>query len=164
MSSERMNPFHIAQQQFDTAAELLDLPDSIRHVLRVPQRELSVNFPVMMDNGEIQVFTGYRVQHNFARGPAKGGIRYSPDVTLDEVRALIGGFVLVGTLGFLLGLPSALSIDVLHNQDWVWGVALMVSTSTWVRSFIRRSNSASSCVTIIPPSPYPPRFFDGKKL
>src|SRR5215208_6439223 len=88
MTSERDNPFHIAQQQFDTAAELLDLPQDIREVLRVPQRELTVRFPVRMDDGTTKVYTGYRVQHNLGRGPTKGGIRYHPGVDIDEVRAL----------------------------------------------------------------------------
>jgi glutamate dehydrogenase (NAD(P)+) len=88
MTSAQLNPFRIAQQQFDTAAELLDLPQSIREILRVPQRELSVNFPVKMDDGSTKVYAGYRVQHNLARGPAKGGIRYHHAVALDEVRAL----------------------------------------------------------------------------
>src|SRR5262245_2568549 len=75
MTSERDNPFHIAQQQFDTAAELLDLPQDIREVLRVPQRELTVRFPVRLDDGTTKVYTGYRVQHSLGRGPTKGGIR-----------------------------------------------------------------------------------------
>ncbi|MFV9507837.1 MAG: Glu/Leu/Phe/Val family dehydrogenase [Oscillochloridaceae bacterium umkhey_bin13] len=86
--SDQNNPFRIAQQQFDTAAELLGLHENIRAVLRVPQRELTVNFPVKFDDGSTQVFTGYRVQHNLGRGPVKGGIRYHPAVDLDEVRAL----------------------------------------------------------------------------
>jgi glutamate dehydrogenase (NAD(P)+) len=88
MTSERENPFHIAQQQFDKAADLLDLPQGIREILRVPQRELTVNFPVKLDNGATKVYTGYRVQHNLGRGPVKGGIRYHPAVDIDEVRAL----------------------------------------------------------------------------
>jgi glutamate dehydrogenase (NAD(P)+) len=88
MTSERDNPFRIAQQQFDKAAELLDLPHDIRAILRVPQRELTVNFPVKLDSGATRVFTGYRVQHNLGRGPVKGGIRYHPQVDIDEVRAL----------------------------------------------------------------------------
>ncbi|MBS1967236.1 MAG: Glu/Leu/Phe/Val dehydrogenase, partial [Chloroflexi bacterium SZAS-1] len=88
MTSERDNPFRIAQQQFDKAAELLDLPQDIREILRVPQRELTVNFPVKLDSGATKVFTGYRVQHNLGRGPVKGGIRYHPQVDIDEVRAL----------------------------------------------------------------------------
>lgn len=88
MTSDRMNPFHVAQQQFDMAADLLELPSGLRAVLRVPQRELTVNFPVKLDNGATKVFTGYRVQHNLGRGPVKGGIRYHPNVDIDEVRAL----------------------------------------------------------------------------
>lgn len=88
MASEQDNPFRIAQQQFDRAAELLELPDGIRAILRTPNRELTVRFPVKLDDGSIEVFTGYRVQHNLARGPAKGGIRYHPQVDIDEVRAL----------------------------------------------------------------------------
>ena len=88
MTTERDNPFHSAQQQFDKAAELLDLPQGIRAVLRVPQREFTVNFPVQMDDGTTSVYTGYRVQHNLGRGPTKGGIRYHPQVDLDEMRAL----------------------------------------------------------------------------
>ncbi|NTU82710.1 MAG: Glu/Leu/Phe/Val dehydrogenase [Chloroflexales bacterium] len=82
------NPFHIAQQQFDTAADILGLHENIRAVLRVPQRELTVNFPVKLDNGSTRMFTGYRIQHNLGRGPVKGGIRYHPAVDIDEVRAL----------------------------------------------------------------------------
>ncbi len=82
------NIWGVAQQQFDAAAQKLDLDDGLRRVLRVPKRELTVNFPVTMDDGHVEVFTGYRVQHNVSRGPAKGGIRYHQDVTLDEVRAL----------------------------------------------------------------------------
>jgi len=86
--AEAPNIWAVAQQQFDAAAEKLDLDDGLRRVLRVPKRELTVNFPVTMDDGHVEVFTGYRVQHNLSRGPAKGGIRYHQDVTLDEVRAL----------------------------------------------------------------------------
>ena len=86
--AEAPNIWAVAQQQFDHAAEKLDLDDGMRRVLRVPQRELTVNFPVTMDDGDVRVFTGYRIQHNVSRGPAKGGIRYHQDVTLDEVRAL----------------------------------------------------------------------------
>jgi glutamate dehydrogenase (NAD(P)+) len=85
---EAPNIWAVAQAQFDAAAEQLDLDPGLRRVLRVPKRELTVNFPVTMDDGRVEVFTGYRVQHNLSRGPAKGGIRYHQDVTLDEVRAL----------------------------------------------------------------------------
>jgi len=83
-----INPWQVAQQQFDLAAERLNLDSGLRRVLREPRRELTVHFPVKMDDGSVQVFTGYRVQHNLGRGPAKGGIRYHQDVSLDEVKAL----------------------------------------------------------------------------
>ncbi len=86
--AEAPNIWAVAQSQFDHAADKLDLDDGMRRVLRVPQRELTVNFPVTMDDGSVKVFTGHRVQHNVSRGPAKGGIRYHQDVSLDEVRAL----------------------------------------------------------------------------
>ncbi|MBA3778048.1 MAG: Glu/Leu/Phe/Val dehydrogenase [Chloroflexi bacterium] len=83
-----ISPWQVAQQQFDLAADKLNLDPGLRRVLREPRRELTVHFPVKMDDGSVQVFTGYRVQHNLGRGPAKGGIRYHQDVTLDEVKAL----------------------------------------------------------------------------
>ncbi|MFY9528889.1 MAG: Glu/Leu/Phe/Val dehydrogenase [Candidatus Acidiferrales bacterium] len=85
---EDLNPYRISQIQFDIAAEHLKLDQGLRQVLRTPKRILEVSIPTKMDNGQIKVFTGYRVQHNVARGPAKGGIRYHPNVTLDEVKAL----------------------------------------------------------------------------
>ncbi|MFI5261956.1 MAG: Glu/Leu/Phe/Val dehydrogenase, partial [Candidatus Limnocylindrales bacterium] len=84
----RINPWQVAQQQFDLAAEKLNLEPGLRRVLREPRRELTVHFPVHMDDGSVQVFTGFRVQHNLGRGPAKGGLRYHQDVSLDEVKAL----------------------------------------------------------------------------
>ena len=83
-----INAWEVAQRQFDLAADRLNLDPGLRRVLREPRRELTVHFPVKMDDGSVQVFTGYRVQHNLGRGPAKGGIRYHQDVTLDEVKAL----------------------------------------------------------------------------
>ncbi len=85
---EPLNPFTLALQNFDAAADLLELDDTIRERIRLPERELIVHFPVKMRDGKIKMFTGYRVQHSTARGPAKGGIRYHPNVTLDEVKAL----------------------------------------------------------------------------
>ena len=82
------NPWIAAAARFDEAALRLKLDEGICKVLRVPNKEITVNIPVQLDDGRIEVFTGYRVQHSLARGPAKGGIRFSPDVTLDEVRAL----------------------------------------------------------------------------
>ncbi|MCI4351904.1 MAG: Glu/Leu/Phe/Val dehydrogenase [Thermoplasmata archaeon] len=83
-----INPFETAKRQIDIVADLLDLDEGVRDVLKHPKRELTVNFPVRMDNGSYRVFTGYRVQYSMARGPSKGGIRYHPQVSLDEVRAL----------------------------------------------------------------------------
>jgi glutamate dehydrogenase (NAD(P)+) len=85
---EDLNPYRISQIQFDLAAEYLKLDAGLRQILRTPKRVLEVSIPTKMDNGQIKVFTGFRVQHNVARGPAKGGIRYHPSVTLDEVKAL----------------------------------------------------------------------------
>ena len=80
--------FQMARQQFDAAADKLNLEDGMREVLGSCKREFTVNFPVRMDSGDVQVFSGYRVQHNVVRGPAKGGLRFHPGVTLDEVKAL----------------------------------------------------------------------------
>ena len=85
---DEFNPLLSAEARFDNAAEKLGLDDGMRKILRAPAREMTVNIPVPLDDGRVEVFTGYRVQHSIARGPAKGGIRYAPDVTLDEVRAL----------------------------------------------------------------------------
>src|SRR5579884_1854167 len=85
---QEINPWESAAHRFDEAAERLGLDDGMRKVLRSPAMELRVNFPVSLDDGRIEVFTGYRVQHSIARGPAKGGIRFAPDVSIDEVRAL----------------------------------------------------------------------------
>jgi len=88
VKSAALNPYHMAVQQFEAAADKINLSEDMREILRQPKRELTVNFPVRLDNGRVKTFTGYRVQHNVNRGPAKGGIRYGPDVTLDEVKAL----------------------------------------------------------------------------
>src|SRR5438270_2053513 len=86
--AQEINPWEAQAARFDLAAQKLNLDEGLMKVLRYPTREIILHIPVMMDNGHIEVFTGYRVQHSIARGPGKGGIRYSPDVTLDEVRAL----------------------------------------------------------------------------
>jgi glutamate dehydrogenase (NAD(P)+) len=83
-----LNPFTIAQQQLDKAAERLGLDRATHEFLRWPQKELVVTLPVPMDDGSVKIFRGYRVQHNGARGPYKGGIRWHPDETIDTVRAL----------------------------------------------------------------------------
>jgi glutamate dehydrogenase/leucine dehydrogenase len=85
---EEMNPYKIAQSQVEHVAKMLELDPGIIEFLKVPQRELHVSFPVRMDDGNYEIFQGYRVQHNMARGPTKGGIRYHPDTNIDEVRAL----------------------------------------------------------------------------
>ena len=85
---DEFNPRMSAEARFDSAAARLGLDDGMQKVLRTPSRELIVHIPVVLDDGRLEVFTGYRVQHSIARGPAKGGIRYAPDVSLDEVRAL----------------------------------------------------------------------------
>ena len=86
--SQRPNPYQVAVAQFEAAADRLHLDHDMRAILREPKRELIVHFPVRMDNNCLRMFTGYRVQHNINRGPAKGGIRYDANVTLDEVKAL----------------------------------------------------------------------------
>jgi glutamate dehydrogenase (NAD(P)+) len=85
---QETNPWLAAAARFDEAAEKLHLDDGMCKILRSPAREITVNIPVQLDDGRLEVFTGYRVQHSIARGPGKGGIRFAPDVTLDEVRAL----------------------------------------------------------------------------
>jgi glutamate dehydrogenase (NAD(P)+) len=85
---QETNPWESQAARFDLAAQKLNLDEGLWKVLRYPNREIIVHIPVAMDNGSLEVFTGFRVQHSIARGPAKGGIRYAPDVTLDEVRAL----------------------------------------------------------------------------
>lgn len=84
----KANPYQVAISQVRKVGEMLDLEQGMIDIMIKPKREFAVNFPVRMDDGSIKVFTGYRVQHNFARGPCKGGLRYHPGVTLDEVRAL----------------------------------------------------------------------------
>src|SRR5881394_1970744 len=87
-AEQEFNPWEAQAARFDLAAQKLKLDPGIWKVLRYPNREIIVHIPVLMDDGSIEVFTGFREQHSIARGPAKGGIRYSPDVSLDEIRAL----------------------------------------------------------------------------
>ena len=86
--TENLNPYQIAIEQFNRAATKLKLDSDLAEILRNPKRQLIVSVPIRMDDGAVRVFEGFRVQHNLARGPAKGGIRYHPNVTLDEVKAL----------------------------------------------------------------------------
>ncbi|MFZ3343439.1 MAG: Glu/Leu/Phe/Val dehydrogenase [Terriglobales bacterium] len=85
---QETNPWQAQAARFETAARKLNLDEGLKRVLQSPSREIIVHIPVQMDDGHLEVFTGYRVQHSIARGPAKGGIRFAPDVNLDEVRAL----------------------------------------------------------------------------
>ena len=118
------DPWRNAQRQFDAAAELLELDKGVRSFLREAQRQLIVNFPVKMDDGSIRMFEGYRVQHNLARGPAKGGIRYHPGVTLSEVKALAmwmtwkcaaAGIPFGGAKGGVVVDPKRLSLSELER-------------------------------------------------
>ena len=82
------NPYKLAKQHVERVGQMMGLNEGIIDVLKTPRRELGVNFPVKMDDGSIRMFHGFRVQHSSVRGPCKGGIRYHPDITLDDVRAL----------------------------------------------------------------------------
>ncbi|MBX3014879.1 MAG: Glu/Leu/Phe/Val dehydrogenase [Caldilineaceae bacterium] len=88
LPTHRTSAYAVAQAQLDSVADFMGLADDLRLFLRTPQRELIVHFPVQMDDGHMRMFTGFRVHHNMAKGPTKGGLRYHPDVTLDECRAL----------------------------------------------------------------------------
>ncbi len=112
------DPWLNAQRQFDAAADVLNLDQGVRGILREPQRQLIVDFPVKMDDGSVRMFQGFRVQHNVTRGPAKGGIRYHADVTLSEVKALsmwmtwkcaAAGIPFGGAKGGVIGDPNRLS-------------------------------------------------------
>src|SRR4030042_377078 len=118
------NPLDAARAQLEAASERLNLDGGLRRVLATCKRELVTNFPVQMDDGSVRVFTGYRVQHNVARGPATGGIRYPPAVSLDEVRALamwmtwksaVVNLPYGGAKGGVIVDPKALSITDLEN-------------------------------------------------
>ena len=85
---KELSVFESMAARFDVAARKLNLDDGVTRYLRTSNREILVHFPVIMDNGKLEVFDGYRVQHSIARGPCKGGLRYSPHVTLDEIRGL----------------------------------------------------------------------------
>jgi len=130
-----INPWAVAQQQFDLAAERLNLDPGLRKVLREPRRELIVHFPVKMDDGSVQVFTGYRVQHNLGRGPAKGGIRYHQGVTLDEVKALamwmtwkcaVVGIPYGGGKGGVIVDPKKLSMKELEGLTRRYGTEISI--------------------------------------
>lgn len=119
------NPWQAAMQVFDSAADLLQLEEGVRNRAKYPERELTVNFPAKLRDGRIRIFTGYRVQHNTARGPAKGGIRYHPNVSLDEVRALaswmtwkcaVVGIPFGGGKGGVICNPKEMNVLELENM------------------------------------------------
>src|SRR5256886_1286460 len=124
VAPEQANPWLMAQRQFDIAAEVLGLDPNMQRVLRECKRELIVTFPVLMDDRTVQMFTGYRVHHNIDRGPAKGGIRYHPGVTREEVKALamwmtwkcaVVGIPYGGAKGGVVVDPKNLSRNELEN-------------------------------------------------
>ncbi|MBA3531709.1 MAG: Glu/Leu/Phe/Val dehydrogenase [Ardenticatenales bacterium] len=125
MASGTTNPWHMALEQFNNAVQYLELDPGIIDFIRLPKRELTVNFPVKMDDGSVNVYTGYRVHHNTVRGPTKGGIRYHQDVTLDEVRALamwmtwkcsLVNIPYGGAKGGIIVDPRLLSMSELENM------------------------------------------------
>src|SRR3979411_2253300 len=120
MPAAHASAYTIAQAQFDRAADVLDLDDGMRKGLREVKRELTVHFPVLLDDRSIEVFTGFRVQHNLTRGPAKGGLRFHPATNLDEVKALamwmtwkcaVVGLPYGGAKGGVICDPKKLSLD-----------------------------------------------------
>jgi glutamate dehydrogenase (NAD(P)+) len=135
--AEERSAYAIAIRQLEAAAYYLNLDRSLLEILKHPRRELIVNFPVKMDDGSIRVFTGYRVHHNPARGPAKGGIRYHPEVTLDETRALamwmtwkcaVVNIPYSGAKGGVVCDPKRLSIHELENltRRYITEISIMV--------------------------------------
>ncbi|MEN3002647.1 MAG: Glu/Leu/Phe/Val dehydrogenase [Armatimonadota bacterium] len=135
--TEERSAYAIAIRQLEAAAYYLNLDRSLLEILKHPRRELIVNFPVKMDDGSIRVFTGYRVHHNPARGPAKGGIRYHPEVTLDETRALamwmtwkcaVVNIPYSGAKGGVVCDPKRLSIHELENltRRYITEISIMV--------------------------------------
>src|SRR5579862_2811658 len=124
MAQGQVNPYDMAIQQFDNVVDLLKLDPGIADILRHPQRELIVHFPVKLDDGSVEVFTGFRVHHNIARGPAKGGLRFDKAVNIDEVRALamwmtwkcsIVGIPFGGAKGGVICDPKAMSTSELER-------------------------------------------------
>ena len=132
--SEKLNPFVIAQAQFDQAAEILELPANMHTFLRTPMRELHFTLPVKMDNGKSRIFQGFRVQYNDARGPAKGGIRFAAEVSLDEVKALaawmtwkcaVVNIPFGGAKGGVICDPTTLSVSELERITRRYTASLM---------------------------------------
>jgi len=131
------DPWEVAIEQFDTAADKLHLDPNMRGILRECQRELTVHFPVRMQEGAVKVFTGYRVQHNTSRGPGKGGIRYHPAATLGEVKALamwmtwkcaVVGIPYGGAKGAVICDPKTMTLQQLETltRRYTTEIALLI--------------------------------------
>jgi len=136
-NKNKINPLDVAMRQMERASEKLNLDFGLLEKIKQTKRELIVHFPVKMDDGTIKIFTGYRVHHNVTRGPAKGGIRYHPDVDLDEVRALamwmtwkaaVVNIPFGGAKGGVQCDPKNLSIRELENMTrrFTWEIAMMI--------------------------------------
>jgi glutamate dehydrogenase (NAD(P)+) len=134
---KKINPLDVAMRQVDIAAERLKLDPGIGEKIKKTKRELIVHFPVKMDDGSVEIFTGYRVQHNVTRGPGKGGIRYHPDVDLDEVRALamwmtwkaaVVNIPFGGAKGGVQCNPKSMSLRELENMTrrYTWEISMMI--------------------------------------
>jgi glutamate dehydrogenase (NAD(P)+) len=135
--NDKMNPFEMAKKQIDIAVKHLDLDPGLIDKLKHTKRELIVHFPVKMDDGSVRIHTGYRVQHNITRGPAKGGMRYHPDVDLDEVRALamwmtwksaVVNIPFGGAKGGVQCNPKEMSLNELEHltRRFTWEISLML--------------------------------------
>ncbi|MEW6376767.1 MAG: Glu/Leu/Phe/Val dehydrogenase [Thermodesulfobacteriota bacterium] len=137
MKNEKINPYEVAKKQVDIAAKYLHYDQGVMEKLKVTKREMIVHFPVKMDDGTVRIFTGYRVQHNIGRGPAKGGIRYHPDVDLDEIRALamwmtwksaVVNIPFGGAKGGIQCNPKEMSLREIENMTrrFTWEISLMI--------------------------------------
>jgi glutamate dehydrogenase/leucine dehydrogenase len=135
--TEELNPFKISQEQLDMAAKLLKLDPAVHSLLREPKRVLEITFPVRMDNGQVKIFKGFRVQHNDARGPCKGGIRFHPQETLDIVKALAAwmtwktacvGIPFGGAKGGVICNPKEMSHTELErlSRAYIDAIAMMI--------------------------------------
>ena len=134
---EKINPFEVAKKQVDIASRYLDFDPGVMEKLKVTKREMIVHFPAKMEDGTVRIFTGYRVQHNIGRGPAKGGIRYHPDVDLDEIRALamwmtwksaVVNIPFGGAKGGIQCNPKEMSLREIENMTrrFTWEISLMI--------------------------------------
>ena len=137
MKEEKINPFEMARKQIDIAAKYLDLEPGLIGKMRNTKRELTVHFPIKMDDGTVKIFTGYRIQHNITRGPAKGGIRYHPDVDIDEVRALamwmtwksaVVNIPFGGAKGGIQCNPKEMSLSEIEHMTrrFIWEISIML--------------------------------------